>query len=185
MKGTKLAARYAKALFDFAHEKGEIEKVSKDILFINDVFHIYKDLRTTINCPVVRVDKKINIISTIFKSEISEISFRYLQLILRKKREVQITTICEEFVKLYKKYKNIITLNIYSPFTLDEKTLDNVKQKIKAFTQAEVEVITHIKRGLIGGLAFKFNDYYMDLSVKKQLDNIKKELVDKSYQSNF
>ena len=50
MKGTKLAARYAKALFDFAHEKGEIEKVSKDILFINDVFHIYKDLRTTINC---------------------------------------------------------------------------------------------------------------------------------------
>jgi F0F1-type ATP synthase delta subunit len=74
---------------------------------------------------------------------------------------------------------------VYSPFTLDDKTLENIKQKIKAFTQAEVEVITHIKRGLIGGLAFKFDDYYMDLSVKKQLDNIKKELVDKSYQSNF
>ncbi|MDD2622287.1 MAG: ATP synthase F1 subunit delta [Bacteroidales bacterium] len=185
MKGTKLAARYAKALFDLALERGEIEKVSKDIILINDVFHIHRDLRITINCPVVRADKKINILSAIFKSRVSEISYRYLELILRKKREVQITVICEEFVKLYKKYKNIITVNIYSPFTLDDKNIENIKTKIKGFTQAEVEVITYIKRGLIGGFAFKFDDYYMDMSVKKQLDFIKKELVDKSYQSNF
>ena len=88
-------------------------------------------------------------------------------------------------MKLYKKYKNIITVNIYSPFTLDDKNIENIKTKIKGFTQAEVEVITYIKRGLIGGFAFKFDDYYMDMSVKKQLDFIKKELVDKSYQSNF
>ncbi|MBR4491033.1 MAG: F0F1 ATP synthase subunit delta, partial [Bacteroidales bacterium] len=35
MKRTKLAARYAKALFEFAKERNEVEEISKDILLID------------------------------------------------------------------------------------------------------------------------------------------------------
>ena len=185
MKRTKLAGRYAKALFEFAEEINQIDKISEDIVFINDIFHYHKDLRLTINCAAVRIDKKINIINSIFKSRISDVYLRYLTLILHKRREVQITLICEEYVKLYKRFKNIITLDIFSPNALDTDTINEIKNKVKAFTDAETEIIEHIKPTLIGGLAFKFDDYYVDASIKKQIDLLKQELMDKSYQSNF
>lgn len=185
MKRTKLASRYAKAFFEFAQEINQLEKVSEDIVLINNIFNTHKDLRLTINSPVVRIDKKINILERIFKTEISDISLRYLNLILHKRREIQIASICEEYVKLYKKYKNIITLSIFSAQALDTDVVNIVKNKVKAYMNAEIEIIEHVRPRLIGGLAFKFGDYYVDGSIKKQMEKLKKELIDTNYQPNF
>ena len=101
MKRTKLAARYAKALFEFAKERNEVEEISKDILLIDDTFDNNPELRFTFNSPIVHSDKKAAILRDLFESRVSEPSFRYLMLILRKGRELQLDTICSEYVKIY------------------------------------------------------------------------------------
>ena len=58
MKRTKLAARYAKALFEFAKERNEVEEISKDMLLIDDTFDSNPELRFTFNSPIVHSDKK-------------------------------------------------------------------------------------------------------------------------------
>ncbi len=185
MRRTKLASRYAKAFFEFAHESNQIEKISEDISLINSTFSNNTNLRSIINSPIVRIDKKINIIKEVFKQHITDITLRYLILILRKGRELQLDIICDEYVKLYKLFKNIITLDIYSASELNDTIIDTIKNKVKDYTHANIEVIKHIKPSLIGGVFFKFNDYCFDASIKKQLDKMKKELMDTSYQPNF
>ncbi|HQB18960.1 MAG TPA: ATP synthase F1 subunit delta, partial [Bacteroidales bacterium] len=105
MRRTKLASRYAKAFFEFAQEYNQVERISKDFLLINKVFQENKNLQTVINSPIVRVDKKINIIREVFQQHIIDITLKYLLLILRKGRELHLDIICDEYVKLYKKYK--------------------------------------------------------------------------------
>ncbi len=161
MKRTKLASRYAKAFFDFAQEQGKVENVFTDVAFVDKTFDDNRELRFTIHSPVVRVDKKLAIINALFEGKVDEITLRYLQLILKKGRELHIDTICSEFVKLYKKYNNI------------------------AYINANIEVKKDVKPDLIGGYRLYFDDYYIDASVKGSLDKLRKELIDKSYQVNF
>ena len=184
MRRTKLASRYAKAFFEFAQEYNQVERISKDFLLINKVFQENKNLQTVINSPIVRVDKKINIIREVFQQHIIDITLKYLLLILRKGRELHLDIICDEYVKLYKKYKNIITLDVYSASELDNNSIDIIKNKVANHTNAEIEIIKHV-RPKLSVESFKFNDYYYDASIRKQLDRIKKELIDTTYQPNF
>ncbi|NLJ82521.1 MAG: ATP synthase F1 subunit delta [Bacteroidales bacterium] len=185
MKGTKLAGRYAKAFFEFALELNQIEEVFKDISLINNAFISCNELTTVINSPIVRTDKKLSILNAVFQKHVAEITLRYLTLILKKRRELHINTICNEFIKLYKSYKNIITVEIFSASELEKNTIESIKDSIKKYTNADVETIEHIQPKLIGGVSYKFNDYYIDASVKTQLAKLKKALMDKSYEPNF
>lgn len=185
MKRTKLAARYAKALFDYTIETNKLEDVFPDVNLIDKTFDDNSELRLIINSPVVRTDKKIAIIKELFQNQVCEISLSYFILILKKGREIQIDTICNEFVKLYKLHKNIVTLDITSAEVLSEDSIDKIVNKVKSYINANIEVNQHINPTLIGGYRLAFNDYYFDASVKGHLDKLRKELIDKSYQINF
>lgn len=185
MKRTKLAGRYAKALFDLANELEKLEEISADVCLVDRIFNENMEMRFAIHSPVIRTEKKILILDNVFKGKINEITQNYLKLILKKGREVQIDTILSEYVKLYKAYKNIVTLDVYSAQALDEHARENIKKKVAGKTKAEIELVEHIKPELIGGIILKYGDYYVDASLQNSLNKLKKQLVDTSYQSNF
>lgn len=185
MKGTKLAGRYAKAFFELVLELNQVEEVFKDINLINNTFASCHELTTVINSPVIRTDKKLKILNSVFQKHISKVTLRYLTLILKKRRELHINIICSEFIKLYKNYKNIITIEIFSASELEKSTIESIKNTIKKYTNANVETVEHIQPKLLGGISYKFNDYYIDASVKTQLTKLKKALMDKSYEPSF
>lgn len=185
MKRTKLAARYAKALFEFAEELQKVDVISKDIELIDETFKSNEDLCFALLSPVVRTDKKISIMNGIFKDKVDDVTLRYLTLILKKGRELQINTICSEYVKIYKASKNIITLEVYSAYPLEEETLSKLREKVAGETKANIELEEHIKPDLIGGVMIKYGDYLVDASVKHSIDLLKKQLTDKTYQVNF
>ena len=185
MKRTKLAARYAKALFDFAEEQGMVEEISSDMKLVDDTFDNNPELRSTFGSPIVRTDKKAAILKAIFESRVHEITFRYLMLILKKGRELQLDTICSEYVKVYKAYKNIVTLDVYSAQPMEQTAIDKLKAKVAGKTKAEIEVVEHIKPDLIGGRVIRYGDCLLDASIQNSISKLKKQLTDKSYQVNF
>ncbi len=185
MKRTKLAARYAKALFEFAEELGKVEEISKDILLVDDTFDHNEELRFAFNSPIVKGDKKAAIMKDIFESRISEPTYRYLMLILKKGRELQLDTICSEYVKIYKASKNIVTMDVFSAQTLEADVLEKLKAKVAGETHANIEVVEHVKPELIGGIVIRYNDYMVDASIQHSINQLKKELTDKTYQINF
>ncbi|MBP5395519.1 MAG: ATP synthase F1 subunit delta [Bacteroidales bacterium] len=185
MKRTKLAARYAKALFDFAKERNEVEEISRDIMLIDDTFDNNPELRFTFNSPIVHSDKKAAILRDLFESRVSEPSFRYLMLILRKGRELQLDTICSEYVKIYKVSKNIVTMDVYTAQPMDSETLEKLKAKLAGVTQANIEAVEHVDPSLIGGIVVKYGDYMVDASIRQSISKLQRELTDKSYQVNF
>ena len=185
MKRTKLASRYAKALFEFAEELNQVESISNDIQLVDDTFKSNCDLRFAVLSPVIKTDKKISIMQEIFKDKVGEVTLRYLTLILKKGRELQINTICSEYVKIYKASRNIITLDVYSSYPLEEETLSKLKEKVAGETKANIELVTHVKPELIGGVVIKYGDYLMDASIQHSISMMKKQLTDKTYQINF
>jgi F-type H+-transporting ATPase subunit delta len=163
----------------------KVEEVYEDIRLINQVFVSHKELRTTICSPIIKYDKKIAIMETIFKPRINSVALQYLTLVLKKGRECDIDLICHEYEKLYKKSKNIVTLYIQSVESLQKELVETIRQKIKDYLGKEIDTVEQINPKLIGGIRLQFNDYLLDASVQGYISRLRKELVDKSYEVNF
>ncbi|MBO4402514.1 MAG: ATP synthase F1 subunit delta [Bacteroidales bacterium] len=185
MKRTKLAARYAKALFEFAGELGQLEAISSDMELIDNTFDNNPELRYTILSPIIKTDKKSAILQELFREKVGETTLNYLKLILKKGRELQLDTICSEYVKIYKAYRNIVTLDVFSAYPLEKEALEKLKGKVAGETGAHIELKEHIKPELIGGVVIKYGDYLVDASIQHSIATLRKQLTDKSYQVNF
>lgn len=185
MRRPKLARRYAKAFFEFSQEQDKVENVIKDIRLIEDILLENKEFRTIICSPIIRADKKISILNEVFQSRIDAISLQYLTLILRKGRECELDLICDEYDKLYKKFKRIVTLTIQSAEALGKDMVESIRQKVKAYLEMEIEIIEQINPKLIGGVRLQFDGYLLDASVRGYIDRLRGQLVDKSYEVNF
>jgi len=185
MRRPKIAKRYAKAFFEFSQELGKVEEIGKDVRFIGDTFQQSKELQFAIVSPIVHIDKKTAVLKTLFADKVTPLTLQYLQLVLKKRREVHLDLMCSEFEKLYKIHKNIVTLIINSVEPLQKDVLQMLTEKVKSYINAELEVVEQINPQLIGGVSLQFKDYFIDASVKNSINKLRKELVDKSYQVSF
>ena len=95
--------------------------------------------------------------------------------ILKKNNDLSLANkIKDEYNKYYRNQKNISKIEIASNAKLSSETLNKIIQKFKN----QIEVEEKIDKSLIDGVVIKINDdVLIDGSVKRKLDNLRKELV--------
>ncbi len=178
MKKTSiLSKRYAKALFGLALEMDILEQVLKDMQLVYDVYTENKDFRLVLDAPV-NPDKKRAIFKSLFEKRVNEITFKYLLIILRKRRESYLGTIGEEFVNLYKNFKNIITVHLQTAAAIDKSIREKVIDLLEGQTKGEIELNEVVKKEIIGGFILTYDDKKYDDSIKTQLQLIKRDVAD-------
>jgi len=185
MKEIKLASRYAKALFDFALEQNVLEQVKDDIELVISVCRQNRDFRLMLNSPIIFTDKKESIITEIFGKHIQKMSYHFLLIITRKKRESLIESIATQFIEQYKEFKNIITAQLTTAVQLDPQVKERVIALLKEQTQGEIELIEEIKEEMIGGFVLSFKDFQYDASIRKQIKELRKEFGTNLYIRGF
>ncbi len=70
----RLAARYAKAILDLAVEKGQLETVYKDMVFLRVICRSNPDLVSLLKSPIIKSDKKRQILEAITAGRISPLT---------------------------------------------------------------------------------------------------------------
>ena len=173
-----LSKRYAKALFDLALEMNILDQVIKDMELVYDVYRENKDFRLVLSAPIVNMDKKTAILSDLFKERVHEISFRYFMIITRKKREAYLGEIARQFISLYKKFKNIITVHLLTADKIDDSIRQKVIRLLHEQTKGEIELIEYVKKEIIGGFILTFDDQKYDDSIRTQLQLMRRTVSD-------
>lgn len=174
-----VAGRYAKSLMELATEKKQVEEVRKDMNAIEHTSRTNREFELFLKSPVIKTDKKIQVLDLLFKDSISKMSLEFLKLVTRKHRESIIPEIAAAFNDQYKTNKNIFTAVVTSAYGLDEKTKQKVVDLVKSQLNGEVELIEKIDKDTIGGFILKIGDRQIDKTVARQLSNLKKELTNK------
>ena len=95
--------------------------------------------------------------------------------ILKKNNDLSLSgKIINEYNKYHRNLRGISKIEITSSDKLDSKILNKIIQKFKN----QIEVEEKIDASLIGGIVVKIdNDILIDGSVKRKLEDLKKELV--------
>lgn len=129
-----------------------------------------------IKSPIIHTSKKITILNAIFDKKITKLTFTFLSILAKNKRESLIPDVCLAFIELYKDYKGILPTHILTAGPISDSIRDQVVEVMKKFTGKEIELIGEVKEELIGGYILQWDDKQYDASILKQIKEIRKSV---------
>lgn len=99
----KVASRYAKSLIDLAKEQGSLDAIKTDMDQFIDVLKANPELRAVLSNPIIKLDKKVNILEALFKDKINPAILSFFKIMIVKGRAEVIEAAAHEFIREYTK----------------------------------------------------------------------------------
>jgi F-type H+-transporting ATPase subunit delta len=185
MRDSRIASRYAKALFDFALESGKVEEINNDMNLIYRITSTNKEFSTFLKSPIIKDKRKNIVLRALFQSSIDLISMKFLEIMTSKGRESFLQEISFQFGELYKIHKGIKTAFVQSAVELDKETRDKLIQLLKQQTNSQIELKESVNKDLIGGFVINIGDKQLDTSFRKTLSKLTKEFDVNIFEKGF
>ncbi len=177
MDHSKIAVRYAKALFSLGRESGQIKNLHVDFQTIFNLCRSSEDFVKFLENPLVRTSGKKAALQKMLQPHISALAMDFILLIADNKREMEIPAICRNFIDLVRSELGIIPATITTAAELGENTLDTICRILEKETGKTVELSGKVNSSIIGGMIVKIEDYQFDGSISTQLKKVKSAML--------
>lgn len=185
MSYSKITLRYTAAFFDLAEENKLLEKVSADMAVLKSICLSNRDLVNMFGNPVISADRKKRAFHQIFGNSFQPLTLKFVDLMIRKRREKYLPSISDAFDALYKESKGIKTAFVASAIALEEKEKLSVLNILKRITDKQIDLVESVKPNLIGGFIINVDDYQIDQSMATKIKELKKDFEKNLYIKGF
>jgi F-type H+-transporting ATPase subunit delta len=174
---SKIAAPYARALFDFSVEKNIMHQITADFqnleIFLNETPELVEYLKN----PVVKQEAKGEILAKTLKSQINTETFKFLMVLVERDRINLLSTIITSYLELIYQTASIKMIEVSTASAFTNLQKNTLIQKLKELTNArEIRLIITVDPSLIGGFLIKTESKVIDFTVKNQLQKLAKHL---------
>tara|TARA_B100000965_G_C19542408_1_gene736202 strand:+ start:973 stop:1509 length:537 start_codon:yes stop_codon:yes gene_type:complete len=178
MKGVRAAARYAKAFLQLAKEQNATQAVIEDARMISRIVTESKELHLMLNSPLIKADKKGLALNKVFEGKVNGLTLNLINQVVKQNRENILPTIADQMIAQYNEANKIASVSVTTAIPLDASVKADLIGKLKeAYQLTDVELEEKIDTDLIGGMVLRMGDKQLDASIRRQLNDIKKELV--------
>ena len=173
----KVASRYAKSLLDLANERGTLEQVKTEIEQVAAVIKSSPELQAVLNNPIIKTDKKQNILVALFKDKVSVEVSSFFDIMVKKGRSEIIYPTTLEFIEAYNELKKIVKAEVISAAPMSEANIAALKATIAQQINAEVVLTNKVDASLIGGFVVKVGDRQLDQSIAGKLNKLERHFI--------
>ena len=167
-----ISVRYARALMKSATELKQEDKVYKEMQVLAQSYIQVPELRFTIDNPMLAQDKKQTLLETACGTEVSDLTKRFIALVLKEGRESTLQFMAASYITLYRQQKNITRGRLITATPVSSDVEAKMKQMVVSKTRGTVEFNTEIDPDIIGGFILEYDTYRMDASVKTKLNTV-------------
>ncbi|MFL5771886.1 MAG: ATP synthase F1 subunit delta [Flavisolibacter sp.] len=182
MLNPRVASRYAKSILDLAIEKGQLEKVYKDMLFLQELIKGSREFNQLLKSPVVKADMKIKAINAVTKGKISDITISFTTLLMNKHREIVLPEVIHSFIEQYKKEKKIYSVKLTTAMAVSESVKKSIIAQVKKTSDMEnIELEEIVDPSIIGGFVLQAGDKLIDASISYDLKNIARQFENNDF----
>ena len=168
--------RYARALIKSALSMKLEDQVYQEMQTLYQSYIDVPELRFTIDNPMLSKDKKLALLTTALGMNPTELSKKFLALVLKEDRESTLQFMAASYITLYRKQKNIIRGKLITATAVDSDTENKMRKMVEQRTQGTVEFKTEVNPDIIGGFILEYDTYRMDASVKPKLNTLLTQL---------
>lgn len=173
----KVAAPYARALFDFVNDTETLFEVTSDLQNIQGLLFKSHELVECLQNPLISGEAKQEIIIKVVKKKMSIETIQFLTTLIGRNRINLLPTILFSYLELVYKTAESRSFQIVSAKDLSTGQRTRLIKKIKTiakFNRIMVEFSTDEK--LIGGFLICNDGKVVDYTVKNKLKKLAKQL---------
>lgn len=171
--------RYAKALYKYALEKNEAERVYELMKNAAASFVEQPQLGGVMANPYVPSRDKTGLLTTAaHASEADDCYADFLKLLVKNKRIEFFRGIALTYLDIYRKANNIYLVKILTAAELQQPEMQRLKDLVeKHLGESTVEYTFEVDPELIGGFVISVNSERLDASISNEIKQLRLKLL--------
>jgi len=173
----KIAAPYARALYDFSVEQNLMHQITADFQNLEVFLNKTPDLIQYLKNPLISLEQKQEILDKTLKSQINKETFKFLIVLVNRGRINLLQAIITSYLNLIYNVASIKMVEVSTAYAFTNLQKNTLIKKLKELTKArEIRLKITVDSSLIGGFLIKTNSKVLDFTIKNQLQKLAKHL---------
>jgi F-type H+-transporting ATPase subunit delta len=177
MNQSKISVRYAKALFNLAKETNSLDSLRNDSELLLNCISDVPELQFMIRSPVITLAEKIHLFKSAFRDSFSELTFKFINLVLENRREEHLAGMCRYFLHLLKAEQGIRSAEMVTAVPLNDALRQTISRLIARKFSSRIELHEKTDQAIVGGFILRVGDQQIDASILSKLHHIRTELI--------
>ncbi len=174
---SRAGRHYAEALFHLARERDLVDEVAADLERAGD-FWQHRELQKTLRHPGLPAGERVAIVSQLLGDRATTITLNLISLLIKKGRDEVLPEIRTEFMEILDTTRGAIHAEIWCPREPATGVLEDLLSALEAEWDCPVRMSVKIDPGLLGGMAVKIGDLWIDGSLSAQLNRLRRDLAE-------
>jgi F-type H+-transporting ATPase subunit delta len=167
---TTIARPYAKAAFDFAVERDQLDQWDQMLSFAAEVANneqIHELLTSSLSA-----DKMADLFVSICGDQVDEFGQNLIKVMAENGRLEALPDVCAEFLLLKQEHEKEITVEVTSATDLSDQQKADISSKLEARLERKVQLNCSVDEALLGGVIIRAGDLVIDNSARGRLSRL-------------
>jgi F-type H+-transporting ATPase subunit delta len=177
MNQSIISTRYAKALMKVGIENKCLDAIEADMELIGAAIGDNPLFRQLLDNPIIKPQQKRKVMAELLEKRTHPLTLNFINVIIHNRREMLLADVARDFVDQYEKLKGIKRAHFVSATGMDDISKQQLKQKLNALFDADVQMTTEVKPEIIGGFILRVGDQQYDASLSSSLERMRKQMI--------
>lgn len=169
-----VAQGYAESLFGLAKVEGLVDQLEDEFFELKKALEENFKLRDFLWDTKIPAERKKKLLDEILSEGASKLLRGELTILIDQNRAHLTLKVAEEFLSLVGKEKNRLLAEVITTVPLTSELEGKIKDKLSKMTGKNVSIKNTVDEAIVGGMVVKIDGKVLDLSIKKQLTELKR-----------
>jgi len=176
MTGTRIAKKYATALFGLARKSGIEQSVWNDLVVLRDILSQQPRFLGFLAAPQVADDEKHNLVRAVLKGVSQNVVRDFVLFLVDKGRANHLPEIIRIFGQMWDEAQGIIEATVTSAVTLTTQERDRIVSQLERISGKKVRYRLDVDPAILGGVLIFIGGEIIDHSVHHDLAKLRDQL---------
>ncbi|MBM3324489.1 MAG: ATP synthase F1 subunit delta [Calditrichaeota bacterium] len=177
MPSGSLVRRYGRSLFEAARELNAVEAVRADLHLLANVRIQIPEFSDVLSSPAQGLAEKRTLVERAFGERLSEITLRFLRLLLEKRRTDILHEVIRAFDKLWREQQGEVMVTVTTAVEPDSNLKEKITRHLQTQTEKRPEITWQVDASLLGGVQVRWPDRVEDSSLRWKLVELRDSLA--------
>jgi F-type H+-transporting ATPase subunit delta len=177
--GSALGTTYAQALLELADEAGQMETIGDEVRQLTGLIESQDALRLLLGGQLLTAQERRGVVEQIFRGRVSDLLYRFLQVLAAKNRLAQLPQIARSLPHLIEQRQGVQEVEVSAAKSLTDQEAGQIAESLGRVLGKKVVLRQQVDESLVGGLKLRIGDRLLDGSVAAQLRMLRQHLAGK------
>ncbi|QYR22055.1 F0F1 ATP synthase subunit delta [Paenibacillus sp. sptzw28] len=180
-RGSVVAKRYAKALFEIAKQNNAISDVEQELRIVVEALTKDAGIIKFLSFPNIETSQKVALIKGALSDKVSVMVLGTLELLISRGRHGVIGDVYEAYTKVAGEALGQARATVYTAKLLTAEELTKVEAQFGAIAGKKIVAEQIVEPALLGGVQVRIGDRLYDGSLQGKLSRLEKSLKTQAF----